>query len=134
MSRLIDVDSKEYVASLFQHDEVLAAEYYGRHKRRAQAMPEKVLMLAILEDAVCCFQKFSLARGRRSKSCFEESKRWIFDDDVRWIFSFRNVCDALEMDADYLRSGLLQWREGRLSLHTNGKANSVRRQRHAGGV
>jgi len=30
-----------------------------------------------------------------------------------WIFSFVNCCDALGIEPDYLRQGLLRWKQGR---------------------
>jgi hypothetical protein len=97
-------------------------------------MPEKALMLAILEDAICCFQKCLLAHDKRGKILFEEAKRWIFDDDGSWIFSYRNVCDVSGIDADYLRSGLLRWKERHLSFRLKGKICNVRKQYRVGGV
>ncbi len=131
MDIVADTDSGEFVTSLFQPAELLAAQYYERNKK-GEAIPEKVLMLAILEDAVCCFQKYILARDRRGKILFEEAKTWIFDDDWMWIFSYRNVCDVLGMDGDYLRSGLLRWTERTLSCRGTGKARKVRKQLRTG--
>jgi hypothetical protein len=66
MDAIADADRREFVTFLFQPDELLPAQYYERYKK-AEAIPEKLLMLAILEDAVCCFQKYLLARDTRGK-------------------------------------------------------------------
>jgi hypothetical protein len=68
--------------------------------------PEKMLMLAILEDAVICFQKFFDARDIRQKTIFRDAKNWLWSDRVDWPFAYRNVCDVLGIDAVYLRRGL----------------------------
>ena len=89
MSLVTDVDIREMVASLFQPDVLLPAQYFERMKR-----PEKALMLAILEDAVCCFQKYLLASDRRGRILFKEAESWIFDGDDSGVFAYRNVCDV----------------------------------------
>lgn len=122
------------VASLFQPDELLPAQYLGTIKKKYAAIPEKDLMLAVLEDAVCCFQKYLHAPDRSERVLFKEAESWIFDDDGRWIFSYRNVCDVLGIDGDYLRCGLLRWRKRHLSFGLKGEARKVRKQRHVGGV
>lgn len=109
------VDIREAVASLFQPDELLSAQYFERNKRKIEAMPEKDLMLAVLEDAVCCFQKYCLAPDKRGRILFKEAESWIFGDDERRVFACRNVCEILGIDADYLRIGLRRWKENRLA-------------------
>lgn len=134
MGLVAHVDIREMVTSRFQPDELLSAQYFERTQKKIEVMPEKDLMLSILEDAVCCFQKYLLAPDKRGKILFEEAKRWIFDDDESWVFSYRNVCDVLGIDGDYLRSGLLRWKERHLSFRLKGRVRKVRKQHHVGGV
>lgn len=134
MSFATDVDIREMVASLFEPDVLLPAQYFEKNKKKTGAMPEKTLMLAILEDAVCCFQKYLLASDKRGRSLFKEAESWIFDDDDRGVFSYRNVCDVLGIDGDYLRCGLLRWRKRHLSFRSKGKVRNVRKQCHVGGM
>lgn len=58
-------------------------------------------MVAVLEDAVA-----TLARDMRD----QQTWRWFDSDDVRWPFSFRNVCDVLALDAEAVRGALREWR------------------------
>ena len=37
---------------------------------------------------------------------FVETARWFASDEEREPFAFRTICDALGLDADYLRKGL----------------------------
>jgi len=46
----------EKIASLFQPDTLLSAQYFDTLRRKTLLEPEKRLMLAILEDAINCFQ------------------------------------------------------------------------------
>jgi len=66
-------------------------------------------MLAVLEDAVDCFQKHSHSADPRSQQLFEEACAWVDSDDRSWLFSFENICDTLEINADYVRRGLRTW-------------------------
>jgi hypothetical protein len=74
-----------------------------------QNQPEKRLMLAILLDAVECFQKYAPLDRRKPDRLFKATEEWIFEDDYKWPFSFLNICDAVGIDPRYLRNGLQQW-------------------------
>lgn len=103
----------EKVASLFQPDILLTARYLETLRTRALE-PEQRLMLAILEDAVHCFQKYISAGDRRRKGLFRDAEEWIMEEDDDWVFSFDNVCHALGLNPAYLRQGLLRWRRKKL--------------------
>ena len=68
-------------------------------------------MLAVLEDAIDCYQKFAHARDPRGELMFREACEWVSSPDRGWLFSFENICDTLEINADYVRRGLREWRE-----------------------
>ena len=42
---------------------------------------------------------------------FEEAREWVTSVDRTWLFSFENICDTLEISAEYVRRGLREWRE-----------------------
>jgi hypothetical protein len=66
--------------------------------------PEKRLMAAVLEDALDVYYRSDTKRtaGRR-----QEAYEWIWADDPRWPFSFRCICDILDLDADAIRSRIV---------------------------
>jgi len=68
-------------------------------------------MLAVLEDAIFCLQNFPAARDLRQKTIFRNAKNWLLSDRIDWPFSYRNVCDVLGIDANYLRQGLVRWQD-----------------------
>jgi hypothetical protein len=97
----------ERVASLFQPDTVLPAQYLETVSRKTHLEPEKKLMLAVLEDAMACFQKYGSVRDGKGKILFSEAEEWILlehNDD--WLFSFDNICEALGLNPGYVRKGL----------------------------
>ena len=72
-------------------------------------------MLAVLKDAVTCFQKYFTARDRIGTSLFREAEEWILlQEKDDWLFSFDNICEALDLNPRYIREGLLHWRDHRL--------------------
>ena len=91
---------------LFQPDTLLPTQFFDRSRRRSEHEGERRLMVAILEDAVDVYRKQANARDERGRELFAEAETWIEDGDRSWLFSFQNICDVLDIDADYLRRGL----------------------------
>lgn len=90
-----------------QMDDISAREKYFETLRPTQhLLPEKDLLLAILQDAIDTYRKYRRARDREGKKQFRETEEWIMEGADDWIFSFNNICELLGLDADYLRRGL----------------------------
>lgn len=102
------VDEKAMM--IFQPDILIDAQFESSHRRRFHLDPERVLMLAVLQDAVICFQEYVLATCRRKQSMHDDAEAWIWNTDRSYLFSFENVCDALGFDANYMRQGLARWK------------------------
>lgn len=95
---------------IFQPDILIDAQFQSSQRRHFHLDPERVLMLAILQDAVVCFQEHVAARCKRKQSMHRDAAEWISNTDRSYLFSFENVCEALGFDADYMREGLLRWK------------------------
>ena len=54
-------------------------------------------MAALLDDALRCVSVDF------PEQLWREAARWIFSDDRAYPFSFLNVCDAVDMDPEWLR-------------------------------
>ncbi len=79
---------------------------------------ERRLILAILEEAVRQFQRHAFSSNRRGRRLLGEVCEWFDASDDPWIFSFENICFALDLDPDYIREGLARWqREQRGGTH-----------------
>lgn len=113
--------AEEKMGSLFQLDSLLPAQYFDTVRRKANSEPEKKLMLAILEDAIDCFQKYIFARDGRGKGIFREAEDWILEENSDRLFSFETVCDALGFNPSYVRQGLLLWKEMKLAERSRPK-------------
>jgi hypothetical protein len=68
--------------------------------------PHLRLMRAVLDDAVSIVVS---GAGRISGGLRLETIHWFLADDVRWAFSFHNVCEALDIDAHRVRARLSPW-------------------------
>ena len=113
--------AEEKVASLFQPDDLLPAQYFDTVRRKANSEPEEKLMLAILEDAIDCFQKYIFARDGRRKGIFLEAEDWILEENSDRLFSFENICEVLGFNPKYVRKGLLLWKEMELAERPKSK-------------
>ena len=122
--------SDDRIASLFQPDTLLSAQYFDNMRRRTLLEPEKRLMLAILEDAVNCFQENISAESGKRKILFNDVEQWIRADGSDWVFSFDHICEALGFTPAYVRQGLLRWREKNHSKRFKG--GTWERKRMAG--
>ena len=101
--------------SLFQPDSLLPSQFFAALKQKARACGERRLMVAILEDAVDCFQKYVRATDNRSRHLCAEAEKWFLSDDDSWPFSFVNICDTLDLHPGFLRRGLLEWKARHLA-------------------
>ncbi len=90
---------------------VLPSQFFDRFQIDASLQAEKRLMLAVLEDAVGCFQKYVTASTRRGQRLFSEAEEWFTAPATDWPFGFENVCQALNLEPAYIRGGLARWRD-----------------------
>lgn len=76
--------------------------------RRNELVPEKVLMLAILQDAVICIRDNLGATERKKRQLFVDALDWITTRDSSYLYSFENICDALGFAPSYMRRGFMK--------------------------
>lgn len=103
-----------------EFDIILPSQFVSTLRRQGPSMKgEHQLLIAMLEDAVRCYQKHIHARTKNEQQLFDDAEQWIMRKDAQRIhrsrdevpaFSFENVCEALGLDADYIRAGLRRWR------------------------
>ncbi len=112
---------EERVSSLFQPDTLLPEQYLDTFRRKVHLEPEKKLLLAILEDAIACYQKYIFARDGKGKALFHEAESWVGEKGSEAVFSFDSVCEMLGFDPEYLRRGLVTWTSNALAQHNQAK-------------
>ena len=92
--------------TVFLESDALAPERYREVFHSRQIAPEKRLMIAVLDDAVQSFLAGIRPRKSGDLRHFREAEEWIMDSSGNWVLSFDSICNLLELDPDYLRSGL----------------------------
>ncbi len=95
---------------LFEPDALLPAQFYAAFRGGSAVRGEKRLMLAVLQDALDCYQKYAFARDGQGRQLFGDADAWITCEDRDWYFSFENICETLEINPEYLRRGVQRWR------------------------
>ena len=113
---------------LIEPEVLLPSQFYERNKHRSILEGERRLMLAVLEDAVSCFQKYAGATRPRNKRLFQEAEDWFMDEDGSWVFSFEAICAVLDINPEYFRGRLQRWKQDLLAQPPNsrGKVGRVR--------
>jgi hypothetical protein len=96
--------------SLFQPDVLAPLQYLEKWRYRRSEIPEIMLMFAVLDDAVMCYQKFACAKTAHGEKLFREAESWFFDGTTQGLYTCENICEMVGLDLDYLRKGLRQWR------------------------
>jgi len=114
----------ERLPSLFEPDTLLPIQYFEAMRKKHLLEGEKRLILSVLEDAVECFMKCLDAATNKGQRLFREADDWIAHEDKRWVFSFDNVCDMLDINADYMRIGLGRWKEQKLEMNARRRAEA----------
>jgi hypothetical protein len=86
-------------------DLLTRAQYYSS----PESSPYCRLLVAVLEDAIRCFQRnFGATRARR-QMLFQEAKEWLFDPNGTALMSCRMVCESLGIEPALLRRQLREW-------------------------
>jgi hypothetical protein len=114
------------VFAVFQPDILISSQYLATYRRRFHLNPEQLLMVAVLEDAIICFQDHVAATCKRKHLLHLEAEQWILNEDRSYLFSFENICDSLGLEPTYLRQGLVRWKQAALASSAR-PASSVNR-------
>ena len=103
---------------MFEPDTLLPEQFFSL-LGRSPLQGEKRLLLAMLEDAVHCFQTYLLARKPHERRLFQEAEDWIDSRDSQWFFSFENICEIIGIHPGRLRDALKQWKTDQILLQAN---------------
>ena len=104
----------EKLPGLFEPDTLLPIQYFEAMRRKHLLEGEKRLVLSVLEDAVECFMKCIDSSTNKGQRLFRDAEEWITLEDKKWVFSFDNVCEMLDVNPEYLRRGLRDWKMRKL--------------------
>lgn len=105
----------ERLPGLFEPDTLLPIQYFEAMRRKHLLEGEKRLILSVLEDGIECFMKYIDSPTNKGQKLFHDAEEWINLYDKKWVFSFDNVCEMLDIDANYMRNGLQAWKQRKLA-------------------
>ena len=74
-----------------------------------QLQPEKRLLLAVLEGAVSDFQTYATSVSGRGRRLFADAQAWFGSTTTEDPLAFESICEALGLDASFIRAGLARW-------------------------
>jgi hypothetical protein len=102
---------EDRASAVFESDPQAVERYLSTVKTDLRNQPERLLMLAVLEDGIRSFQKHADSSNPAAKKQFQDAEAWIFDTEDDGAFSFESICSAWDLNPAYLRLGLLHWLE-----------------------
>ncbi|HKV53088.1 MAG TPA: hypothetical protein VJN94_00470 [Candidatus Binataceae bacterium] len=109
------------LGSIFVPDIITPEQFYDSRRDDSAIAPVKRLMMAVLEDALRCFQNNADAISGPRKRLFADAEQWLCGEAGDGPFSFDTVCETLGIEPRFLRAGLKEWRNQQLA------GNSARR-------
>lgn len=114
---------EDKVFSLFQPDILIPGQFMATTKSKTHRDPEQRLMLAVLEDAVWCFQNGLRSKDKKKQELSQEAEQWLTEESSNWLFSFNEICDLLGFEAQYLRKRLLSWKKDALASRARSRTD-----------
>jgi hypothetical protein len=93
--------------NIFSGVGILPVQFGESRRRKLPSEGERKLLFAVLEDAIRTYLRHrDSGPAARNNEEFLEAVEWLSVDDDSSPFTFLNVCEALEIDADCLRLGI----------------------------
>jgi hypothetical protein len=86
-------------------ESILPSQYFGALGRGGLSSEQR-LMLAVLVDTINVLQSWRSGGSASKRRNFAEAAHWVNLRGTTDLFSFDSVCDALEINAELLRSRL----------------------------
>src|SRR5215831_17828040 len=101
-------------AHLIIPDVLTNGQYHDRvHRDDHETRAVKRLMSAVLSDAVRRLQAYAHAKDPAGRLRLAEAQTWILDRNAEGPFAFVTICEALGIEPNRMREGILQL----VSLH-----------------
>src|SRR5918992_4799036 len=97
----------DFFAKILEPDTMLPFQFYGKTQLSGQVDGQRKLMLAILQDAVECLEKYRTSKSSVHQELYQNALNWVRDPGADWLFCFTNVCDFLGFDPTFMRESLL---------------------------
>lgn len=63
-------------------------------------------MMAVLDAAVRCVERYRFPTDAQGRRLFHEAKQWLLAAEPHWPYSFERICAELDLDANAVRRSL----------------------------
>ncbi len=103
---------RDFQPAFFTGVAVMPEQFYDHSFTSHTGRPEILLMRAVLEEALKCFQYQFYPCSTKTQRLAHEAELWFFSDATDWPFTFVNICEALHLEPTYIRRGLCNWQAG----------------------
>jgi hypothetical protein len=103
MATNVNVSLRGVPRDILQENIILPAQHFAPRQKQA---PEQRLMIAVLQDAINCVEKYRIATDRRGRRLFDEVKQWLLAEETNWPFSFECICEVLGLESSAVRHQL----------------------------
>jgi len=116
-------------------DVILPEQFAGLSRSFARS-PETDLLVAVIADAVAVYAKHFVQPHAEGLPEFEEAQSWFASPNTSGPFCFLNVCSALDLEPEAVRSALSTIRAADHHAASTGRWRAVRRgggRRHSVG-
>ncbi len=87
-----------------------AIQRWTKEVRGVEVEPARRLMLAVLQDAVLTILESPPTPHGTAQRMVIEADSWLYSNNRVHPFSFLSICEALDLDAGYLRNAVDEWR------------------------
>jgi hypothetical protein len=99
----------------FEPDVLAGEEFAGWFRPQTPPQGERLLLLAVLEEGITCYQRYAGVASAEARRLFADASAWLESTDRSHLFAFESICDTLELSADDVRRRLWAWRARRLA-------------------
>ena len=125
-----DFRVEEISLSVLPPDWISPEQQEDRVRAELSDQPAVRLATAVLAGAIADYQSYLANPSRPNRLLFDAARGWIDSPDLRWVFSFENVCLTLQIDASALRCALEAWRR-KAAVQDTAHQRPIRRRTNA---
>ena len=99
----------------FEPDVLAGEEFAGWFRPQTPPQGERLLLLAVLEEGITCYQRYAGVAGAEARRLFADASAWLESTDRSHLFAFESICDTLELSANDVRRRVWAWRARRIA-------------------
>ncbi len=91
--------------------DVFYGEFHQSGKEIGNEMPERRLMLAVLEEGIHTLEQYvsNTDPNKRRTNAVKEAENWLESTHSADLYSFESICNILRIDVQYLRDGIKKY-------------------------